>query len=115
MSDVDQATLLAEEKADLYLKAGLLIQRCLEEDIVFEEYTFDVLRERGYVGYANFYLQKCYDESQLINKADIKVYMELLEIDSKLGTTQTEQLFECVFHSVRIDLIRVRVILNLCN
>ena len=35
----------------------------------------------------------CYDESELINKADIKIYKQLLEIDSKLGTTQTEQLF----------------------
>ena len=39
------------------------------------------------------YLKHCYDESELINKADITIYKQLLEIDSKLGTTQTEQLF----------------------
>ena len=69
---------------------------------------YDELREElGYVGYAHYYLQKCRNESELINKADVAVYKHLLEIDSKLGTTQSEQLFECVFHSLRMDLIKV--------
>ena len=61
----------------------------------------------GYVGFANYYLHNCYDESELKNKADITIYKQLLEIDSKLGTTQTEQLFWCVFWTVRMDLIKV--------
>ena len=71
------------------------------------ENEFDLLREKGFVGFANYYLQKCYDKSELKNKADIAIYKQLLEIDSELGTTQTEQLFWCVFHSVRMDLIKV--------
>ena len=67
----------------------------------------DKVRELGYVGYADFYLQKCSNKSELRNKADVKIYKQLLEIDAKLGTTQSEQLFECVFHSLRIDLIKV--------
>ena len=67
----------------------------------------DQLRELGFVGYANYYLQECWDESELKNKADVTIYKQLLEIDSKLGTTQSEQLFWCVFNTVRMDLIKV--------
>ena len=67
-----------------------------------------MLREKhGFVGYAHYYLQECWNESELKNKADVTIYKQLLEIDSKLGTTQSEQLFGCVFHSVRMDLIKV--------
>ena len=65
------------------------------------------LRELGYVGYAQYYLQGCWNESEFKNKADVTIYMQLLEIDSKLGTNQSEQLFQCVFHSLRMDLIKV--------
>ena len=72
------------------------------------ENSFDVLREKkGFVGFTSYYLQECYDESELKNKADISIYKQLLEIDSQLGTTQAEQLFKCVFHSGRMDLIKV--------
>ena len=67
----------------------------------------DKLRELDFVGYAHYYLFKCWDQSKLENKADVTIYKQLLEIDSKLGTTQSEQLFKCVFHSLRIDLIKV--------
>ena len=67
----------------------------------------DKLQEAGFVGYAHYYLQACWNESELKNKADVAVYKQLLEIDSKLGTTQSEQLFKCVFYSLRIDLIEV--------
>ena len=76
--------------------------------MIVEDGVYDVLREKhGYVGYANYYLQECWEESELKNKADMRVYKQLLEIDSKLGTTQSEQLFQCVFNSLRIDLIKV--------
>ena len=86
--------------------AGRLIKsRGIYMDVKDGEY--EELRELGYVGYANYYLKACWDESELINKADVSIYKQLLEIDSKLGTTPTEQLFEYVFHSLRIDLIKV--------
>ena len=72
-----------------------------------DQVEHDKLRELGYVGYAEYYLQESWDETELTNKADVTIYKQLLEIDSKLGTTQTEQLFECVFSSLRIDLIKV--------
>ena len=96
-----------KERKELNLEAGKLIK---SHEISFrdQENIYDELREElGYVGYANYYLQECWDESELKNKADVTIYKQLLEIDSKLGTTQSEQLFECVFHSLRMDLIKV--------
>ena len=69
----------------------------------------DELRELGYVGYANHYLRECWDESELKNKADVTIYKQLLEIDAKLGTTQSEQLWWCVHYSPRKDLIEVLI------
>ena len=95
------------ERRELNLTAGRLIDS-LGIYIHVTENNFDVLREKlGWVGYAHYYLGHCYDDSALLNKAENKIYKKLLEIDSKLGTTQTEQLFSCVFHSVRMDLIKV--------
>ena len=95
------------ERKRLNLKAGRLIQS-LGISIATTENNFDVLRENnGFVGYANYYLRRCYDESELVNKADTTIYRQLLDIDSQLGTRQAEQLFECVFWSVRMDLIKV--------
>ena len=72
-----------------------------------DQVDLDKVRELGYVGYADYYLQKCWNESELKNKADVTVYKKLLGIDSKLGTTQSEQLIWCVFNTVRMDLIKV--------
>ena len=95
------------ERKELNLKAGTLI-KILGINIAVTENKFDVLREKlGWVGYASYYVGHCYDDSELINKAEIEIYKKLLEIDAKLGTTSTEQLFKCVFHSVRMDLIKV--------
>ena len=95
------------ERKELNLKAGRLIDS-LGISIAVTENEFDDLREKlGFVGYAHYYLQECFDESELINNAEIKIYKNLLEIDSKLGTTKSEQLFACLFISVRMDLIKV--------
>ena len=96
------------ERKKLNLKAGRLIRSLGIPIVVHDE--FDTLRKkRNFVGYASYYLKGCYDESELRNKADIDIFKELCEIDSKLGITQTEQLFGCVLYSVRIDLIKVRL------
>ena len=95
-----------KERKDLNLKAGRLINS-LGLSIYVNGNVFDVLRKKGYVGYAHYYLQNCWDASELKNKADVTIYKQLLEIDSKLGTTQSEQLIGCVLNSLRIDLIKV--------
>ena len=95
-----------KERKELNLKAGRLIQS-LGISIDITENEFDELRKIGWVGYSHYYLRKCWDGSELKNKADATIYKPLLEIDSKLGTTQSEQLFTCVVHSLRMDLIKV--------
>ena len=96
-----------KERKELNLKAGRLI-KSQGISIPVNDNGFDVLREKiGYVGYASYYIHNCWDESELKNKADVTIYKQLLEIDSKLGTTQSEQLFLCVFNSLRMDLIKV--------
>ena len=72
-----------------------------------DQVDLDKVRELDYVGYAEYYLKKCWNKSELRNNADVEIYKQLLEIDSKLGTIQSEQLIECVFHSLRMDLIKV--------
>ena len=95
-----------EERKELNLKAGRLLQGLgINMDVKDGEY--DELRELGWVGYAHYYLQECWNESELKNEADVAVYKQLLEIDSKLGTTQTEQLFWCLRYSPQKDLIEV--------
>ena len=93
-----------KERKEFYSKARILIR---SRGIKMYDYEFGELREDNFVGYAHYYLQECWDESELKNKADVTIYKQLLEIDSKLGTTQSEQLFKCVFTSLRIDLIEV--------
>ena len=48
-----------------------------------------------------------WDETDLMNKAEIDIYKELITIDEKLGTKMTEQLFYCVKYSFRKDLFKV--------
>ena len=68
---------------------------------------YETIREYGYTGFAEYYLTKCWESSILMNKADVTLYKQLLEIDAKLGLTQTEQLFICVFRTLRMDLLEV--------
>ena len=96
-----------KERKELNLKAGRLI-KSLGIYLDVKDGEYEELREKhGYVGYADYYLENCWNEPKLKNKADVPIYKQLLEIDSKLGTTQSEQLFECVFNSLRMDLIKV--------
>ena len=91
-----------EERKTLNLKAGKLF-----ESLGIDMYDYDELREDDFVGYAHYYLDYCWDESESRNKADVTVYNQLLEIDSKLGTTQADQLRWCLVYSPRKDLIEV--------
>ena len=68
---------------------------------------YEKLREDDYVGFAEVYLDRCDDELKLENIADIHLYTKLVELDTRLGTTATEQLFEGFYYSLRLDLIKV--------
>ena len=93
-----------EERKELNMKARKLFENHGVR-MVFDDY--DEIREYGFVGYANYYLKKCWDESELKNKADVAVYKQLLVIDAKLGTNPSEQLLGCLSCSPQKDLIEV--------
>ena len=95
-----------DERKELNLKAGRLFESHGVR-MVLDDYK--KIRERKFVGYAHYFLKKCWNKSELKNKADVTIYKQLLEIDSKLGTNQSEQLLECVFYSLRMALIKVLI------
>ena len=67
---------------------------------------YEELKKRGFVGFANRYLQTCVN-SKSDDEIDIQVYSELVQLDSKLGTPASEQLFRLLKHSLRMDLLKV--------
>ena len=105
-----------EERIELSFKAFKLIQTTvfpaipvsgsMIQNMLLSEKLYDDLSGYGY-SYAELYLSKCWDENEMINNADVTIYKQILEIDLKLGVTHTQQLFDCVYHSYRIDLIKV--------
>ena len=68
---------------------------------------YDGLRNRNWVGFAHIYLNRCNKDSEIENIADTQVYSKLVELDSRLGTTATEQLFECLWYTIRLDILKV--------
>ena len=69
--------------------------------------NFKELRNRRFVGFAQQYLERCDKQSKSDHEIDIKAYSELVELDSKLGTSAAEQLFVCLYYRLRSDLIKV--------
>ena len=52
-------------------------------------------------------MQRIKDESKSENEIDIQVYTKLVELDSKIGTTASEQLHHCICFTTRSDIIEV--------
>ena len=65
------------------------------------------LQENGDFGFANVYLWRCDKESKTENIADVQLYTELVELDTRLGTTAGTQLYRCLYHTTRWDIIKV--------
>ena len=67
------------------------------------------LREKHFGGFAHRYLRRRIEqESKSDDQIDIQVYTKLVQLDSKLGTTATEQLLGGVFALLRLDLLKVK-------
>ena len=67
---------------------------------------YEELKRKGYVGFAHEYLQEC-EKSKSDDRIDIKVYTKRVQLDSKLGTTASEQLQWCLNYTSRSDVIKV--------
>ena len=80
----------------------------LIQTINFEEVNeYEDLRRNGFVGFAQEYLGRCEMKSNSEDEIDVKVYDKLVELDTKLGTTAAEQLFDCLVYTLRLDVIKV--------
>ena len=67
----------------------------------------------GDVGYADYYLVRCWNKSRMINEADASIYRQLVEIDTVLGTAVSLQLWCCLSWTTRWDIIKVLFLFGL--
>ena len=65
------------------------------------------LRKEGLVGFTEVYLMRCNEESKSDSAIDKEIYTKLVELDTRLGTTASEQLLRCVFSTLNLDIIKV--------
>ena len=99
------APLTEKEKKELNIRGRDILRN---NGIYCGDGAYDILREEHrWSGFASYYIENSWDKTELVNKADINIYKELIFIDEKLGTTMTEQLIECVKYSYRMDLFKV--------
>ena len=70
---------------------------------------YEELRKANAKGFAHAYLDKCDKELKSDNDIDIEVYNKLAQLDSKLGTTASEQLTCCLNLTTRSDIIKVLI------
>ena len=80
-------------------EAGLDFEESKDYDWIEKE-TYDC-------GYAEYYLRNCWNDSKLINEADVEVYKRLVNIDTNLGTELSLQLWRCLCWTTRLDIIKV--------
>ena len=72
-----------------------------------------MVRKNNQLGFADVYLYRCNEESKSNKIIGIEliieyyVYKKLVKLDTKLGTTASEQLFMCLAHTTRWDIIKV--------
>ena len=52
-------------------------------------------------------MRQCNDESKSNDEIDKDVYAKLVELDTRLGTTASDQLFKCLYRTTRSDIIKV--------
>ena len=65
------------------------------------------LRKNKWVGFASFYLGRCQEKSKTGDKIDERIYAKLIELDTRLGTKASEQLYYCLNRTTRWDIIKV--------
>ena len=101
-----------EEKKRLDQLGGEILRKSefdFDEGKDYDWITKGVDHHEGIVhkGYAHYYLVKSWNELKQINEAYASVYRQLVEIDSKLGTSISMQLSCCLAWTTRWDIIKV--------
>lgn len=67
----------------------------------------EALKQLGWVGFAHFYLHQCDKESTQDNSIDFQIYKRLVELDSKLSTTASENLYRSLQYPTGSDIFKV--------
>ena len=69
------------------------------------------MREKSFGGFAHRYLhRRITQDSKSDDQIDIQVYTKLAQLDSRLGTTASEQLANCLEVGIsRSDIIKVLI------
>ena len=80
-------------------EAGLDFEESKDSDLIKNETPDD--------GYAGYYLRNCWNDSKLINEADVEVYKRLVDIDTNLGIELSLQLWRSLRWTTRWDIIKV--------
>ena len=65
------------------------------------------LRKNGYAGFAELYLTHFDGELKSDDEIDVQVYYKLVQLDTKLGITASEQLSCCLKFTTRSEIIMV--------
>ena len=82
----------------------LIMFKIIDFDNVNE---YETLRNNNWAGFAEVYLGRCDEQSKSNDGIDKEIYTKLVELDTRLGTTVTEQLFGCVALTRNLDVIKV--------
>ena len=96
LTDKDRAA-LNRKGAKIILNAGIS-QMYVADDV------YDVVKKNGGVGFAEYYLGLIKDENK---EPDVEVYKQLVNIDEKLGTTNSLQLYRCLEYTTRTNIVKI--------
>ena len=95
-----------EEKKRLNESAGKILREAGLDFEMWKDYDW-IKKTTKDVGYADYYLVRSWNDSKKINEADATVYQKLVDIDTRIGTKLSEQLFCCLCWTTRWDIIKV--------
>ena len=93
---------LNSEGAKIYIEAGIIPEN--DEVLAGADDFYDKILEINGVGFAHYYLYRYKVENRA---ADTLVYKQLIQIDSQLGTTESDQLYWCLENTTCPNLINV--------
>jgi len=78
----------------------------LREGVVLNN-DYDEAIQKGWAGYAEWYLQQTWNKAKLETEAKPEVYLKLMKLDAELGTTDEQKLSGCCALLADINLINV--------
>ena len=96
---------LNSEAAKIYNEAEIIPEK--DEVLAGADDFYDKILEINGVGFAHYYLYRYKVENRT---PDALVYKLLIQIDSKLGTTKSDQLYWCLENSTCPNLINVIIL-----